>query len=339
MKKIAVYTEFDFKNNTLSEVSYELISKMFSLKERAKDLTSDLLYNYTIDAIVLANEIDDALANKIYSAGADRIVLIQCQEFETFNTVLYSKAFLEYYQMTYYDCIIFPATVKTRMVAPRITTALDTGLVADCTNIDFVLKDNELKLASTRPTFGSELMAVILSKKNPQCATVRAGVFKAEFNNSKQGELIKFCVNLKRDANIEILNSIINDKAKSYFDGAKIILAGGFGIAGNNSLYYKKLQKLADKINAKTASTRKVVDYNYMSFETQVGQTGQTVTPDIYIAFGVSGAIQHICGMKNSKKIVAINTDRNAEIFKYSDIKIVADAKEIIDKLLEKYPD
>ena len=340
MKNIAIYCESDFSNYSFSSVSFELISKAYRLKQKARELTNNPDYNYSIDAIVLADVLSEDEIQKAYKAGADRVELYT----EPYATA-FSKdpeaavaPFVEYCQTTDYDCILFPATTRTRMVAPRITTILNTGLVADCTNLDFVLKDEKIMLAPTRPTFGSELMATILSKTNPQCATIRPNTFSATFNSKKQGEFVQFCVNLRSELNVKLLSSVIDEAEQdSYFKGARIVLGCGFGISGDNGIYYKKVEELAQKINAKVASTRKVVGYGYMEHKTQVGQTGETIMPEIYIAFGISGAMQHVCGMKNSRTIIAVNTDENAEIFKYSDYKIVDDAKKIIDELLEKY--
>ena len=118
---------------------------------------------------------------------------------------------------------------------------------------------------------------------------------------------------------------------------AKIVLVGGYGLVDNkHGTYFTKLEQLAKKINAQIGSTKKVVDLGFMSKNTQIGQTGQTISPELYISFGVSGAIQHVMGMKKSKTVIAINTDENADIFNYADYKIVADAKQIIDDLLKE---
>lgn len=338
MYKIAIYCEVDFQDNALNDVSFELISKAYQLKSEACELMNNNDFNYSIDAVVLADKLSEETIKKAYRAGADRVILLKNSLFEIFDSITYSKAFVQYYQSNEYDCILFPATTSARMVAPRITTMLNTGLVADCTDVNFVLKDGNLKLAPTRPTFGAELMATILSKKNPQCATIRPKTFEAVFECNKEGEFIEFNSNIQFESNIKILSSVVQSlNEEPYFENAKIIFACGYGICGNNGEYFEKVKMLADKFNAKVASTRKLVDFNYMPQKNQVGQTGQTVSPDLYIAFGISGAIQHICAMKNSKTIVAINSDENAEIFKYSDYKIVADAKEIINKLCEKY--
>ncbi len=340
MKKTAIYCEYDFDNKKIKDVSFELISKAFKLKTHAKNLlkNSD---TFTIDAVILADEINEEEIKKAYCAGADEIILIKNENFKNFDTILYSKAFVEFYKTKNYDAVLFPATTKTRMTAPRITTLLETGLVADCSDVDFILKNEELKLAPTRPTFGAELMATILSKKNPQCATIRSGVFEADFNNkslSCENCELNFTIYNSfesSNSNIKIIEEILKEKQEDYFSNAEIIFACGYGISGEKGIYFDKIKTLADKFNAKLGATRKVVDFKYLSAKHQIGQTGTSVKPEIYITFGISGAIQHICGMKNSKTVISINTDENAEIFKYSDYKIVDDAKKIIDEMLK----
>ncbi len=333
MEKIAIYCEFDYRNRVLGEVSYELISKAFELKNQASSLCGA---QFEIDAVVIADELPLECVKKAYRCGANRVILIKNRIFNAFSQTIMSAAFIEYYKHNNSRIILFPATFQGRLIAPRITTMLDTGLVADCTGVEFIVKDRELKLAPTRPTFGSELMATILSKKLPECATIRPNTFKIKEYESLEGEFVEFDYFTYPDYRIKLLKTLVDDKEDlSDFSNAKIVLCAGLGIAGNkNREYLDKLQKLAHLTGAKFACTRKLVDFNLVSRANQIGQTGSTVQADIYIGFGVSGALQHICGMKNSKTIVAINTDENAPIFDYCDYKIVYDAKVIIDELL-----
>ena len=180
-------------------------------------------------------------------------------------------------------------------------------------------------------------MATILSKKLPQCATVRAKTFKIEekFQN-RQGEFLEFIPNIIFDNKINIISTkdLILDNVD--FNSAKIVFCAGFGLyEGKDSPYIEKLKKLAKKFNAQFASTRKLVDMNIIERKYQIGQTGSNTTADIYIAFGISGAIQHIQGMKNCKTIIGINSDPEADIFKYCDYKITTDAKTVIDEMLK----
>ena len=331
MKKIITYGEME--DNDITNASLELISKAFDMKLQSKnDFNNDI----SIVTVVITPTIDEGIKDKIYNAGADKIVLIKSQS-EEFISTTYSKFFIEYFKQNPSDIVLFPASQKIRTLAPRITTSLETGLVADCTELELILKDNEIKLASTRPTFGGELMAVILSKKNPQCATIRPGTFKIKKTDTIKKDYIEFIPSNQEDKRIKLIKTLLeNSSLRGNLTSAKIILAGGYGIVSNDKKeYFEKLNTIAKKINASTACTRKVVDYGIMPSSCQIGQTGTTVEAELYIAFGISGAIQHIMGMKNSKTIIAINTDNNADIFKYSDYKITADAKTVIDDLLD----
>lgn len=329
MKKIAIYTEKE--NDKLSDASYELISKAFELKHFAKNLQGN---DIQISAVLISDKIDPESVKKAYCAGADNFVLIKNNDFAVFNQIKYAGAFLSWFHENYHEYILFPATPTGRIVAPRITTILNTGLVADCTAINFILQKDDIKLASTRPTFGSELMATILSKRGPECATIRPKTFKANFNSKNNGNYTEFPCSISSDFKLTLLDSLNERNNKVDYSNAKVIFAAGFGLYdGKDNEYIDKLYNITKELGISFALSRKLVDYGVMSNEYQVGQTGNTVTPDLYVAFGISGAIQHISGMKNSKNIIAINCDENAEIFKYSDYKIVADAKKIIDEM------
>ena len=329
--KIAIYCEIN--DGFIDETSYELISKADELRLEAKNLNGT---SCEITAVALSDRINQDDVKKTYVAGTDDFVFIKHELLKEFNQSTYSSAFCAHFEKNQYDIILFPATLKGRMVAPRITTKLNCGLTADCTGLEFIIKNNEIKLASTRPTFGAELMATIISKIKPQCATIRPKTFKASFKyENKSGNYSEFYPEIKQNTQISIIKKIKEETDKNSFDDADIILCAGFGLYdGKENVYIKKLKDLSDKIGAKFAVTRKLVDYGVENSKYQIGQTGTSVSPKIYIAFGVSGAIQHIMGMKNSKTIIAINSDKDAEIFNYSDYKIIADAKEVIDELL-----
>ncbi len=333
MEKIAIYCEFDYNNRTLGDVSYELISKAFELKGQANSLCGA---DFEIEAVVCADELPTECIKKAYRCGANKVVLIKNRIFNVFSQTVMANAFIEYYKHNNSRIILFPATFQGRLIAPRITTILDTGLVADCTGLEFIIKDRELKLAPTRPTFGSELMATILSKKLPECATIRPNTFKIKEYENLNGEFSEIDYFTYPDYRMKLLKTLVDDKEDiSDFSNAKIVLCAGLGVANNkNKEYIEKLQKLAHLIGAKFACTRKLVDFDLVSRANQIGQTGSTVQADIYVGFGVSGALQHICGMKNCKTIIAINKDENAPIFDYCDYKVVYDAKTIIDQLL-----
>lgn len=335
MKKIIVYCEADLVNKKLEEVSFELISKARSLTKTALDLKNE---EYQVEAVVLCDEINEESVKKAYKAGAHIFTLIKNDSLKVFYQTVFAQSFVEYFNQNKSDIIIFPATPKGRIVAPRITTSLDCGLVADCTGLDFIVRDDKLMFAPTRPTFGSELMATIISKTLPQCATVRPKTFSIEFIYEEKNEINLYEPVSYEENRMKLVKTVLDNAQNEYdFTNANIVLACGYGLVHNKDRkYFEKLEKIAKLIGAKVGSTRKVVDLGYMPQATQIGQTGSTVEAQIYVAFGISGALQHISGMKNSKKIVAVNIDEDAEIFKYSDYKIVANAKSIIDKLYDE---
>ena len=330
VKKIAIYSEI--KDGILDDTAYELISKASDLRNFAKDINDEEI---KITNIVISDYIDKKSVQKAYQAGADTFVLIKNDEFKDFNQVKYSNAFLSYFHENFHDYILFPATLTGRMIAPRVTTVLNTGLVADCTGLDFIIKNEKLKLASTRPTFGAELMATILSKSSPECATIRPKTFIAKFDKKNSGVYKEYPCSISTKLGMMLLEKTKATLKQHSYDNSKVIFCAGFGLYdGKDNEYIKKLHGLANRLGVDFAVTRKLVDYGVFDNQYQIGQTGTSVKPEIYVAFGVSGAIQHIQGMKNSKTIVAINTDSNAEIFRYSDYKIVQDAKIVIDELL-----
>ncbi len=338
MNKIIVYCDVNFEQKSLENVSYEIISKAYDLiKDINENLSDDM--KYVIEAVALCDEISPQYIKKAFQAGAGRFVLIKDKSLENFSQCVFSKCFCEYFNQNPSPIILFGATQIGRIVAPRITTILNTGLVADCTGLDIAYEEGKIKLLATRPTFGSELMATILSKTNPQCATIRPKTFIAKFDKDIAGQLFEFHPTSYEETRIKFLRRILDNSSDAVdFSNAKIVLSGGFGLNdGKDKKYFLRLEQLANLVGAKVGASRKVVDFGLMPQSAQIGQTGSTTTADVYVAFGISGAIQHICGMKNCKTIIAINTDENAEIFKYADYKIVEDAKALIDDMLATF--
>ena len=334
MEKIYIYCELNNDDNNLEDTAYELISKAHKLKLQAHVLKNNS--EFEIVAIALGEKIDEFSIKKAYEAGADEVVLIKNENLKRFSQTIFAQSFIEYFCQKPANIILFPATATGRILAPRITTILETGLVADCTGLDFVLKEDELRLAPTRPTFGSELMATILSKKDPQCATIRPKTFKADFTKEPEGKYSEYQSITYGEDRIKLLNSEYKEEENTAnFSDAKIVLIAGYGLLeSKNKEYFEKIKRLAEALGAKIGTTRKVVDYKILPQNMQIGQTGATIDANLCISFGVSGAIQHVMGMKNCKTIIAVNNDENAEIFNYADYKIIANAQEVIDELL-----
>lgn len=324
-KKILIYAEVT-RENYIHTVFFELANKARELAEKLEDAQVEALL---ISKHRLAENSREAFVN----SGIDKLYAIEDERFETYCTEYFAKAAVDLIKEIQPEILLIGATNQGRDLAPRISTALHTGLTADCTGLDINEKG---QLAATRPTFGGQLMATILCKKLPQMATVRPKVFKpAEKDNIRKAEIVKLNPNLdgvpKCVELIEFhkkLTSNINE-----LDSAEIIVAGGRGM--KNSEGFVMLKKLADKLGGTVGASRTAVEMGLASHEMQIGQTGKTVTPKLYIACGISGAIQHTIGMNNSEKIIAINTDKNAPIFEIADYGIVGDVFEIIPQLLE----
>ena len=326
MGELLVFIETE-KNGILSH-SYDLITGAFEIS----------LDKNVSGVIVLHPEfnLDENIKNRLKACGLSRLYTLRS------NAPFYDKR-LEPYLIAELikninpEIFILTSTAAGREIAPVVATILDTGLTADCTKIEIKKENDKNKLVSTRPTFGGKLAASIICKKNPQMATVRGGSFKEhKVENTAEFKIIEFNFGSLKNFKSEILN-FKEDNAEENLNlqNAKIILAGGLGL--KNKENFDKLKLLAKKINAVPGASRKAVDRGFIEKKYQIGQTGSFVTPDIYIAFGISGAIHHITGMENSKKIIAINTDKNAPVFNHADIGLVKDAASVLDELLKEY--
>ena len=325
-KEILIYAEVT-RDNYIHTVFFELANKAQELAARLDNAEVNALL---ISKKGLAQEYREAFVN----SGISKIYTAEDEKFETYNTDYFAKAAVDIVKEIQPEILLLGATKQGRDLAPRISTALNTGLTADCTGLDINEKG---QLAATRPTFGGQLMATILCKNLPQMATVRPKVFKpAEKDNIKPADIIYKTVNLDEiEKKVELLEfhkkltTEINE-----LDSAEIIVAGGRGM--KNAEGFKLLKEFADKIGAAVGASRAAVEMGLASHDMQVGQTGKTVTPKLYIACGISGAIQHTIGMDKSEKIIAINKDEKAPIFEIADYGMVGDAFEIIPELIKQ---
>ena len=325
-KEILIYAEVT-RDNYIHTVFFELANKAQELAARLDNAEVNALL---ISKKGLAQEYREAFVN----SGISKIYTAEDEKFETYNTDYFAKAAVDIVKEIQPEILLIGATNQGRDLAPRISTALHTGLTADCTGLDINEKG---QLAATRPTFGGQLMATILCKNLPQMATVRPKVFKpAEKDNIKPADIIYKTVNLDEiEKKVELLEfhkkltTEINE-----LDSAEIIVAGGRGM--KNAEGFKLLKEFADKIGAAVGASRAAVEMGLASHDMQVGQTGKTVTPKLYIACGISGAIQHTIGMDKSEKIIAINKDEKAPIFEIADYGMVGDAFEIIPELIKQ---
>ena len=317
------------EGDTLHPVVFELLYAAQELSEKYDKklkVSSILCPTYDIEKI-------DEIKKNLYQKGADKIYVIKNEKIK--NHIGIAKAVSELCEKKKPEIFLIGATILGRTIAPLISSKLDTGLTADCTKLEITNYKDEKKLVSSRPTFGGQLMASILCKKTPQMATVRPSVLQKTDKIYKDGgEFEEFYPDFS-DFNdpITILNREINqNKFSSTLENAQIIVAGGKGLKTEEN--FEKLKKFAKLIGAAYAGSRGAVDMGLIDKEYQIGQTGKTVAPRVYIAFGISGAIHHIVGINNAKKIIAINTDENAPIFENADVAIVEDATRVLDELI-----
>lgn len=305
----------------------------FTLAAKAQELSAKLGGAEVSALIITSPGKTEFFKEGFEKCGFDKVYAVEDSRLEQYNTELYAKAAVDIIKEIQPEIFLIGATTQGRDLAPRISSSIHTGLTADCIELD--ISERGL-LAATRPTFGGKLMATILCKKYPQMATVRPGVFKPlEQDVVKNTEIIYKIPDLNITPKVELLEFIkgveeeIND-----LDSAEIIVAGGKGM--KNSDGFKLLKEFAKVLGGAVGASRGAVDMGLADHSIQIGQTGKTVSPKLYIACGISGAIQHIVGMDASKRIIAINIDENAPIFDVADIGYVGDAFEVIPEIIDK---
>lgn len=282
-------------------------------------------------AVVIGNNVQAAV-DEAAAHGADQVIVIEGPEYEFFTTDAYANALYQAVEKYAPTAMLIGATVNGRDFAPRVSARLQTGLTADCTGL--AIDEETGCVAWTRPAFGGNLMATILCKeKRPQIGTVRPGVFKKSEAEAPHAEIIKEDIHVAAaDIRTELVRKI-EEGAEEVVDleGADIIISGGRGVGSPEG--FAPLQELCDLLGATLGCSRAAVDAGWISHAHQVGQTGKTVAPKLYVACGISGAIQHRAGMAGSDVIVAINKDADAPIFEVATYGIVGDLKEIVPLL------
>ena len=306
----------------LKSVTLELLGK-------AKELSNSL--NVSVTAVLLGHKVKE-ICKDLISYGADEVLLIDEEWLNDFNDHIYGEIMTELISQYKPEIVLVGATSNGRSLAPHISSTLKTGLTADCTGLDI---DMESKLlVQTRPAFGGNLMAEIICPNNrPQMSTVRPKVFKPiEADYNRQGKITR----IKKEpieGFVKLVKNIDNAEGLSLSD-AEIIVSVGRGIGSTKNISLAK--ELADVLGGALGSSRPVVDLGLMPYSQQVGQTGKTVAPKIYIACGISGAIQHLAGLADIETIVAINQDPDAPIFKVANYGIVGNVSEILPELIKR---
>lgn len=287
----------------------------------------------SLTAVLIGANLEEASRLSV-KYGAEKVILVEGEEYMHYSTDAYAAAFCELIQKYEPESILVGATVNGRDLAPRIASRLKTGLTADCTSLDY--DEESGNIAWTRPAFGGNLMAMILCPNHrPQIGTVRPGVFKkSNPDESATAEVIHESIHVSEDSIRTRLLEVIKEVAGELVDleAAEVIVSGGRGLGGAEK--FAMLKELADALGGVVGASRAAVDAGWISHAHQVGQTGKTVGPKMYIACGISGAIQHLAGMSGSKTIVAINNDPEAPIFGAADYGIVGDLNEVVPALI-----
>lgn len=282
--------------------------------------------------VVIGSKTEEAVKSAA-AYGADKIIVVDGPEFEHYTTDAYVDAFFALVEKYGPTTILIGATNTGRDMGPRLACRLKTGLTADCTSLD--IDEESGNVAWTRPAFGGNLMATILCPNNrPQIGTVRPGVFKkGEPNTSRTAEVIKEDIHVSADRIRTTLLEVIQEEGGELVDleNADIIVSGGRGVGGPEG--FAPVRALAAALGATVGSSRAAVDAGWIPHAHQVGQTGKTVGPKLYIACGISGAIQHLAGMSGSDVIVAINKDPDAPIFGVADFGVVGNLHEVLPVL------
>jgi electron transfer flavoprotein alpha subunit len=278
------------------------------------------------------------LANEVIYAGADQVYVVDHPVLKNYRTESYMKGVCILAEKYKPEIFLYGATPNGKDLASAVATDLSTGLTADTTMLDVDVEKRLLE--ASRPAFGGNIMATILCKKHrPQMATVRPKVMKAlETDEGRKGVIIEEELELREeDMRTKVLKIVKDVTKKASLAEAHVIVAGGKGLGDIQG--FQLIHELAEVIGASVGGTRDVVEAGWLKHEQQIGQTGETVTPKIYFAIGISGAIQHVEGMKNSELIIAINKDANAPIFDVATYGIVGDALEIVPKLIKQFKD
>lgn len=310
----------------------QLMNVTFELLGAAKELCAKLEEKC---CAVLVTAAAGELPQQLIAAGADVVYVVEDAKYADYDTELYTDAICQLSKKYDPASIMFGATDDGRDLAPRVAARLHTGLCADCTALD--VTDDKL-VAWTRPALGGNICATIICDVNrPQMGTVRPKVFKpAEMDNNRTGEVIAFTPEAGAVSRVELVKKeALSSENAVKIDEADMIAAGGRGFGSKEN--FDVLEQLAALfLNSAVAGTRAAIDEGWLTHSQQVGQSGKSVTPHIYFACGISGAIQHLSGMKDSDIIIAINKDAEAPIFTVAHYGIVGDVNVILPKLIEK---
>ena len=303
----------------------ELQSVAIELLGVARELADKV--NEKVVALLLGDGVS-AKAKDLVAYGADEVRVVDHANLKHFVTEYYAQAVTQLVKANDPNVVLFGATSIGRDLAPRLSARLHTGLTADCTKLEM---DEAGNLFMTRPAFGGNLFATIICPEHrPQMSTVRPGVMKKpEFDGARKGDIIQETINWDDSkAVVKVVEEVKETKNVEKIEDAKILVSCGRGVKDVAPAF-----DVAKKVKGTVSASRSLVDNGIIEHARQVGQTGKTVRPQAYLAFGISGAIQHLAGMEEAEYIVAVNTDVNAPIFKVANLGIVADANAVLKQL------
>jgi electron transfer flavoprotein alpha subunit len=341
-----VLTWAEVVNGKISRPSLELLTP-------ARELANSLDKDTKVTTLLIGSDITK-LAKELIAYGSDEVVIVEDDRLKEYRILPFAEIFAQLIKKNNYEIVLFAATTAGRELAPRVGVKTSSGVTADCTELligKHQQRDKKTKqkvvyapiLESRRPTYGDSKLATIIGFICPQISTARAGTFALpKRDDNKEGSIVKFEPKLeKKEFVIEILKTVIGESGVQGLFEADIVVTGGRGTTSDSLELIKNLTKvLQDQgIDAQWATSRAVVDEGISEYARQVGQTGKTVRPKVYIAIGISGAIQHIAGMKDSDTIIAINQNSKEPIFQNCDFGIVGTYEDILPELIQRVKD
>ena len=312
------------KDKIIHHVTYELMNK-------ARELSR--VKTQKVNVLILGENVK-ALAEELTHYDCDEVFYIEDKQLSSYNTDAYTHAVSEFIKVKNPEIILIGATAQGRDLAPRVAARNKTGLTADCTALEI---DEDGTFLMTRPAFGGNLMATITcTKHTPRMSTVRPGVFpKGQRSEKAYCEAKEITVDFSTvQIRGRLIETIKEKKQTANISESKVLIAGGRGMGGKKG--FELLHKLAELMGGTIAASRPVIDQGWVDKAYQVGQTGKTVRPRLYIACGISGALQHIAGMQESDFIIAINKNEDAPIMKIADLAIVGDVHKILPEMIAR---
>ena len=331
---LIVYCEYE--DGKVADVSLELLTKGRQLADKL---------GIKLEAVVAGDNLKD-IEKQIFPYGVDTVYKVEDKKLYPYTSLPHSSILINLFKEIEPRIAFMGATSIGRDLGPRVSSALHSGLTADCTSLEIgdytdakTGKEYKDLLYQIRPAFGGNIVATIVNPDcRPQMATVREGVMKKEVKNSNYvGQVVDLDVNKYTDPTdyvVDILERNV-EKSKVNLKGSPIIVAGGYGVGSKEN--FDLLQKLADTLGGELGASRAAVDAGWIDHDRQIGQTGVTVRPKLYIACGISGQIQHIAGMQDSSLIISINDDSDAPINKIADIVITGKMEDVVPKLIKYY--